>query len=172
MPTPISERIEAAVALLTPRPNERLLEIGCGTGQAIQAMLARQPTAHIVAIDRSEKAVARARIVNRAAIEAGRVAISIGDIEHGPVAPGGFDRVFAIRLNSFWTRPGVALPHVAASLGPEGELWLIYDGPADKVLSPVVASFQAFGLSDIRTESTVGTVRAFAIIGRLAGARG
>lgn len=169
MTGPVSPRILAAVDLLAPRPGERLLEIGCGTGQAIQAVVAHQPTATVVAIDRSDTAVARARIVNMAAIAAGRVSIAKGDIEHGPVEPGGFDRVFAIRVNSFWTRPGLALPHVARSLRPGGEIWILYDGPAARIVETVRSSLQAFGLRDIRTEECPG---ALAIVARVAGDRG
>jgi ubiquinone/menaquinone biosynthesis C-methylase UbiE len=165
----VSPRILAAVDLLAPRPGERLLEIGCGTGQAIQAVIARQPSATIVAIDRSDTAVARTRIVNAAAIAAGRVSITKGDIEHGPVAPGGFDRVFAIRVNSFWTRPGLALPHVARSLRPDGEVWILYDEPTTRIVETIRSSLQAFGLRNIRTEERPG---ALAIVARLAGHRG
>jgi SAM-dependent methyltransferase len=166
---PVSPRIQAAVDLLAPRPGERLLEIGCGTGQAIQAVIARQPTATVFAIDRSDTAVARAQVVNAPAIAAGRVGIAKGDIEQGPIAPCGFDRVFAIRVNSFWTRPGLALPHVAVSLRPGGEVWIIYDGPTARIIETIRSSLQAFGLRDIRTEERPG---ALAIVARVAGDRG
>lgn len=168
MTGPVSPRILAAVNLMAPRPGERLLEIGCGTGQAIQAVIDRALTATVVAIDRSGTAVARARIVNVAAIAAGRVSIATGDIEHGPVAPGGFDRVFAIRVNSFWTRPGLALPHVVRSLRPGGEAWILYDEPTAWIVETIRSSFQAFGLHDIRTKEAPG---ALAIVMRVAGDR-
>lgn len=161
MPSKPSPRIEAAIALLDPRPGEHLLEIGCGTGQAIEAVLARQPAARIVAIDRSDNAVARARVVNATTIATGRVEVLSGDIERAPVSPGGFDRVFAIRVNSFWTRPGIALPHVAASLRPGGALWIVYDAPSAKVVDPIVASLKAFGAQHIRSTTAAG---AFAIV--------
>lgn len=162
----ISPRILTAVDLLAPRPGERLLEIGCGTGQAIQAVIDRAPGATVVVIDRSDTAVARARIVNAAAIAAGRVSIARGDIEHGPVVPGGFDRIYAIRVNSFWTRPGLALPHLARSLHPGGEIWIIYDEPAARIVETVRSSLQDFGLQDIRTEQRPG---ALAIVARVPG---
>lgn len=161
-----SPRILAAVQLLNPRSGESLLEIGCGTGQAIEAILERERTARITAIDRSDKALARATTVNRAGIEAGRVRIFVADIEQAPAPPGGFDRVFAIRVNSFWTRPGVALPHVIASLRPGGEFWMIYDAPAAKISEPILTSLGVFGVEDVRTELTPG---AFAIVATVAG---
>lgn len=163
MSSAVSPRILAAIDLLAPRPGEHLLEIGCGTGQAIQAVLERQQTARVTAIDRSHKAVARARIVNRAALEDGRAAIAVGDIEEAPVEPRNFRRAFAIRVNSFWTHPGVALPNVAASLRPGGELWMIYDDPAAKVVGPITASLENSNLRFMRAETKPG---AFAIIAR------
>lgn len=161
VPSKPSPRIEAAIALLDPRPGEYLLEIGCGSGQAIEAALARQPAARIVAIDRSDKAVARARVVNATTIATGNVEVLSGDIEQASVSPGMFDRVFALRVNSFWTRPGVALPHVAASLRPDGALWIVYDGPSAKVVDPILKSLEAFGMRDVRTAASPG---AFAIV--------
>ncbi len=158
-----SARILAAVDLLDPRPGEHLLEIGCGTGQAIETILARRPDVVLTAIDRSEKAVARARAVNAAAIATAHATVSSGDVERGPMPVGPFDRVFAIRVNSFWTKPGRALPQIRATLAPGRELWMIYDEPADKVLGPILASLRIAGASHVRDAETAG---AFAIIAR------
>jgi SAM-dependent methyltransferase len=158
-----SARILAAVALLDPRPGEHLLEIGCGTGQAIEAILSRRPDVRVTAVDRSGTAVKRARTVNAGSIAASRTAVSIGDIEAGPLPAGRFDRIFAIRVNSFWTRPGVALPRVAGVLAAGGELWMIYDAPAEKVFGPIEASLSAFGTGFARRTERPG---AFAIVAR------
>lgn len=158
-----SQRILAAISLLDPRPGERLLEIGCGTGQAIEAVLFRQPTARVTAVDRSQTAVDRARIVNAGALADGRVSIALGDIDRGPVEPGGFDRAFCIRVNTFWTRPGTALPHVVASLRVGGEVWIIYDESLPKTDKPILDSMRALGLADVRGLSGAG---AWALLGR------
>jgi SAM-dependent methyltransferase len=108
--------------------------------------------------------VARARIVNAAAIAAGQVSIAKRDIELGPVEPGGFDRVFAIRVNSFWTRPGVALPHVVRSLRPGGEVWVLYDEPAARIVETIRSSFADFGLRDSRTGQRPGALAIMAAV--------
>jgi SAM-dependent methyltransferase len=159
-----SRRILDAVALLDPRPCERLLEIGCGTGQAIEAVLLYQPMASVMAIDRSQTAVDRARTVNAEAIADGRVSILLGDIDKGPVEPGNFDRVFAIRVNSFWTKPGLALPHVIASLRPGGEAWIIYDEPLPKIDGPILQSMRELGMEGVR--GVPGNGGAWALVAR------
>lgn len=161
-PFPVSARIAAAIDLLAPRDGERLLEVGCGTGQAT-ALICARTTARIVAIDRSATAVARARIVNAGAIAAGRADVWPGDIDKAAIPPGDFDRAFAIRVNSFWTKPGVALPHLATSLRAGGEAWVIYDADVDKSTGPVLRSMEAHGFADVRTLAVPG---AFAIVGR------
>jgi SAM-dependent methyltransferase len=161
-PIAASARIVAAVDLLAPRDGERLLEIGCGTGQAT-ALICVRTSARVVAIDRSDTAVARARIVNADAIAAGRAEVWRGDIDKAPIPPGDFDRAFAIRVNSFWTKPGVALPHLAASLRGGGEAWLLYDADVAKSTGPVLRSLEAHGFTDVRTLAAPG---AFAMVGR------
>lgn len=161
-PFAVSARIVAAVELLAPRDGERLLEIGCGTGQAT-ALICARTNARVVAIDRSDTAVARARIVNAGAIAVGQAEVRLGDIDRMLIQPGGFDRAFAIRVNSFWTKPGVALPHLAASLCAGGEAWIIYDADQAKSTGPVLRSLEAQGFDDLRTLAAPG---AFAIVGR------
>ena len=114
-------------------------------------------------IDRSDTAVARARIVNVAAIAAGRADVWPGDIDKAPIPPGDFDRAFAIRVNSFWTKPGVALPNLVASLRAGGEAWILYDADVAKSTRPVLRSLEEHGFTDVRTLAAPG---AFALVGR------
>ena len=95
-PFPVSARIAAAVDLLAPGDGERLLEIGCGTGQAT-ALICARTSARVVAIDRSDTAVARARIRGRA-------------FKTGAGYPGAV-------VNAAWNGRGLIL---AASLGLAG----------------------------------------------------
>lgn len=157
-----SARIAAAVDLLAPRPGETLFEIGCGTGQAIALILARQPTAEVAAIDRSQVAVAQARKLNAEAIATGRCRIELGDIDR-QAARMPVDRVFSIRVNTFWTKPGRAARHVAASLRPGGEFWAIWDEHAGKVVAPTIAGLEGAGFASVRT---VHAERAFAVVAR------
>ena len=55
----LSARLAAVVDALSLRPGLRVLEIGCGTGAAARAVADRIGDGHVLAIDRSAKAVAQ-----------------------------------------------------------------------------------------------------------------
>src|SRR5690606_35666294 len=60
MPPKLSPRLAAIVEALPLRGGMRVLEIGCGPGVAARAVLQRVGTGHVLAIDRSAKAIAQA----------------------------------------------------------------------------------------------------------------
>lgn len=99
----LSPRLAAVVGALPLRPGMRVLEIGCGPGAAARAIAHRIGGGHILAIDRSAKAVQQAIVASAAEIAAGRmsvrqVAIEDFELEAGE-AP--FDLAFAIRVGAF-----------------------------------------------------------------------
>ena len=59
--TRLSPRLQAVVDALPLQPGSRVLEIGCGPGAAARAIANRLDTGHILAIDRSAKAIDQAR---------------------------------------------------------------------------------------------------------------
>lgn len=132
-------RILAAVDLLAPRPNERILEIGCGAGVALELVLERlgdpgagASHARVVGIDRSGTAVARAARRNEAAVADGRLALEEVELAGFGDASGPFDAAFAINVNCFWTGDAAAeLDVLRRLLAPEGRLLLAWDAPVD-----------------------------------------
>lgn len=126
----LSPRLAAIVAALPLRPGIRVLEIGCGPGAMARAMALRVGAGHVLGIDRSAKAVARALAGSPALIATGRLAfrqVAIEDFERAPgEAP--FDLAVAIRVGVLDGRhPGreaAALRRLAAALVPGGRLHL------------------------------------------------
>ena len=55
------------------RPGLRVLEIGCGPGAMARAIAARIGDGHVLAIDRSAKAIAQAAASSQADIALGRL---------------------------------------------------------------------------------------------------
>ena len=102
MPTTLSPRLAAIVDALPLRPESRLLEIGCGTGAAARAVAARLTTGHILAIDRSASAVARATASAAPLISSGRMSVRHVAAEDLTLEAGEqpYDLVFAVRVGA------------------------------------------------------------------------
>lgn len=127
---PLSPRLRSLVAALPLQPHSRVLEIGCGPGAAARAVAARLTDGHILAIDRSAKAVAQAREASAAEIAGGRLSVrqsSIEEFQREPDEPP-FDIVFAARVGALDGRhpaAGVkAMARIAAALAPHGRLFV------------------------------------------------
>ena len=73
--TRLSPRLQAVVDALPLQPGSRVLEIGCGSGAAARAIANRLDTGHILAIDRSAKAIDQARANAADEIASGRLAV-------------------------------------------------------------------------------------------------
>ena len=127
---PLSPRLAAIVDALPLAPDARVLEIGCGPGAAARAVAARLDTGHVVAIDRSARAVAQARASGATAIAAGRLSVRHAAIEDFARQPGEapFDLVFAVRVGALDGRhPQVgrrAWTRITAALAPGGRVFV------------------------------------------------
>ncbi len=102
VPTELSPRLAAVVNALPLQPQFRVLEIGCGPGAAARAVAVRLVTGHVLAIDRSAKAIAQARTAAAAEIASGRMSLRQVAAEHVVLAADEepFDLVFAIRVGA------------------------------------------------------------------------
>ena len=130
MPAGLSPRLAEIVAALPLEPHLRVLEIGCGPGAAARAVAARLTTGHILAIDRSATAIARALKNAAAEIASGRLSVRQVAAEDFTLQPEEepFDLVFAIRVGALDGRHPVAgqqaLQRIAAATVPEARLFL------------------------------------------------
>ena len=96
----LSARLKELVEALPLRPGLRVLEIGCGPGAAAREIARRIETGHVLAIDRSAKAIQQAEESSRKEIAAGRMSVRQVAIEEFELKAGEapFDIVFAIRV--------------------------------------------------------------------------
>jgi cyclopropane fatty-acyl-phospholipid synthase-like methyltransferase len=133
---PAPNRITWAVELLDVRPDDRVLEIGCGRGVAATLICQRLQSGRLVGLDRSATAITAARALAAACVEAGSASFHTGALAAvAPAALGRFDKVLAVNVNLFWTKPApVELQLVAELLEPGGRLQLVYEPPsADRI---------------------------------------
>jgi cyclopropane fatty-acyl-phospholipid synthase-like methyltransferase len=130
MSSRLSPRLVAVVESLPLSPDARVLEIGCGPGAAARAVARRLQSGHILAIDRSAKAVAQARAASRTEIESGRMSVRQADAETFELETGEqpFDIVFAVRVGALDGRHpeagSRAMVRVRAALAPGGRVFV------------------------------------------------
>lgn len=144
MASEVPERVRWAVEQLEPRPGERVLDIGSGTGASVEVLVdllvdplrgqdaAAPAPPVVVAIDRSAKAVERIRRRVPQSVAAGTVDLRVCDVAGLDTAVGPLDAAIAVNVNVFWTSDAAPeLATLARVLAPGGRLLLAYgDGPA------------------------------------------
>jgi ubiquinone/menaquinone biosynthesis C-methylase UbiE len=141
----LSPRLAEIVNALPIRPGMRVLEIGCGSGAAARAVAAQLGTGHILAVDRSSKAIAQARQLAAAEIASGRMSLRQVSAEELELLPGEelFDLAFAIRVGVLDGRHPeagrLAVARIAAMLRPGGRLFVDGGRPLRELpLSPTI----------------------------------
>lgn len=107
----MSDRLRRVVDRLDLRPDDRVLEIGCGHGVA--ATLVCERGARLTAVDRSPKMIAAAARRNAAYVDAGQAEFLVGSLEELELGDRRFDKIFAVRVRAFearlverWLAPG------------------------------------------------------------------
>ena len=98
----LSPRLAAVVDALPLQPDSRVLEVGCGPGAAARAVAERLVTGHVLAIDRSARAVAQAAEAGREQIDSGRLRVRQVAVEDLVLLPEDepFDIIFAVRVGA------------------------------------------------------------------------
>ncbi len=126
----LSPRLTSLVDALPLRPGIRVLEIGCGPGAAAREIARRVGDGHVLAIDRSARAIAQAQASCAAEIRAGRLSLRCVAIEDFELEPGEepFDLAFAARVGALDGRhrelEEQALRRIARALRADGRLFI------------------------------------------------
>lgn len=139
MPPEMSARLLAIVDALPLRPGLRVIEIGCGPGVLARAIARRIGDGHVLAIDRSAKAIAQATALSAPEIAAGTLRLrhaAAGDLVLDPgEAP--YDIAVAVRVGALDGRhpeaEDRAKARIAAALHPHGRLFIDGGNPLREV---------------------------------------
>jgi SAM-dependent methyltransferase len=114
---------EAAVTDLGPRPGDRVLDAGCGTGRALPHLReAVGPAGTVIGVDLTPEMLAEA--VHKGRGEAG--ALLLADAARLPLRDGVLDAVFAAGLVGHLPDPEGALRELARATRPGGRLALFH----------------------------------------------
>ncbi|KIC94361.1 class I SAM-dependent methyltransferase [Flavihumibacter solisilvae] len=135
----LSKRLAEIVDALPVKKGSRILEIGCGTGVAAREIAGRLGNGHILAIDRSSKAIEQAikgsaTEISKGSLTFRKTTIEEFELEAGEVP---FDFAFAIRVGALDGRhPEIeqqALAKIAKALKPGGKLFIDGGDPLKEV---------------------------------------
>lgn len=126
----MSERLRSVVEQLDVRPDDRVLELGCGHGVAATLVCERLEGGHLTAVDRSAKMIQASTRRNAAYVEAGRAEFLVATLEDLDLGDRCFDKIFAVRVGLFHRDPERARGIVERWLAPGGALFVFYDQPS------------------------------------------
>jgi ubiquinone/menaquinone biosynthesis C-methylase UbiE len=141
------------VDLLAVQPQDRVLEVGCGPGTALQRFVAQASQGQVVGLDLSAVALSQAVRRNKTAVASGRLVVRIGDAAALDLRDGWFDKVASTHVLYFWQDPARVYAELSRVLAPGGGCATAYqEGP--RMPAPAQASFLASG----RKLYTVGQV--------------
>jgi trans-aconitate methyltransferase len=135
----IPARIRWAVDFMDVRPNDHILEIGCGPGAGAELICSRLESGRLFAIDRSESGVDRTRRRCAKFIEAGRLTVRQIDLATLRVPVKRLTKVFAFNVNLFWVRKcddEVALLHERVL--PGGAVYFFYEANRPELIPNIV----------------------------------
>lgn len=129
MARPVAERLVWAMGRMKIDPSDRVLEIGCGHGDAVSLIGSRLASGTITAIDRSETMVAAASRKNASLVSSGRanfIAASLHEVDWGQRQ---FNLIFAVNVNLFWMQAAKELAIIGQLLLPGGTVYLFNQPP-------------------------------------------
>lgn len=127
-----------AMTALAPRPGERILDVGCGSGETtLELADAVAPGGEVLGADISRPLLDVAR--RRAAGRAG-VSFLEADVQAHPFAPASFDAVFSRFGVMFFADPPAAFANMRRALKPGGRLaFVCWRTPAENPIMTLPA---------------------------------
>ena len=167
-----SERLRWAVSALGVEPGDRVLEVGCGHGVAVELVCERLGDGRITAVDRSAKMIAMARERNRGCARARFVNASV---ERADLGRERYDKVFAVHVAAL-QRSGEPIDVVRRRLVTGGSLHLFSQAPGWRTVADAegfaaglggMLEREGFTLAAVEV-ARVGSVFATCVVARVA----
>ncbi len=115
--TYIEATVRETMKRLHLKPNQRLLDVGCGTGSLLERIIRFFPDTHATGMDPSPEMLdmARGKYLDGVDFKAGWA-------ESLPFHDDSFDVVVSCNTFHYWRQPARALDEIARVLRPEGQL--------------------------------------------------
>jgi ubiquinone/menaquinone biosynthesis C-methylase UbiE len=163
------------VELLELSPPDRVLEVGCGPGVALQVCLERLKGGTAVGIDHSDVMIGQAQRRNARAIEAKCLKLLLGTLADLPASEAAFDRIFSINVIQFIDDKQAFIRESMNRLVPGGVLAITFQPRGRKptreaaltMARAITESMTHSGFTDIHTEILeMSPVPAICVLGR------
>jgi len=113
--------------LMSVQGDDRIIEIGSGTGKLIHKMAHKMDNGLVEGIDFSSAMVLVARKKNKNNIVKGRVKILEGDFDNMPYEKEKYSKACSVNTLYFWPSPIHTAKKIADILKPEGKLILAFE---------------------------------------------
>jgi SAM-dependent methyltransferase len=116
-----------AVDLMQVQPGENILEIGFGTGQAIQLLAQQTHAARVIGVDTSAMMVSKAKRLNAEMVRRGQVSLQKADVAQLPDFDCRFDKVLAINSVMYWPEHKLEriLKDLRSRMAPGGMIYFV-----------------------------------------------
>jgi ubiquinone/menaquinone biosynthesis C-methylase UbiE len=113
--------------LMSVKTDDRIIEIGSGTGKLIYKMAQNINTGRIEGVDFSSAMVSVARKKNKNSIAKGRVKITEGNFDNMPYKREKFSKACSVNTLYFWPSPVHTAKKISGILKPDGKLLLAFE---------------------------------------------
>jgi ubiquinone/menaquinone biosynthesis C-methylase UbiE len=104
---------------------QSIVELGCGGGRNAHRLLEEYPQAHLVAVDYSEKSLAKTEQVNRDFVAEGRCTLVEANVSGLPLEDDSFDLATAFETVYFWPGPVESFREVRRMLRDSGTFLVV-----------------------------------------------
>jgi len=104
------------------RPNERVLDVGCGNGWLCRQIASLVPHGSVIGVDVSDEMVRRAE---QAARGIKRLTFAAGTAENIPAVDGAITRAVSVESAYYWPDPVQGLREIFRVLAPGGSAWIL-----------------------------------------------
>jgi ubiquinone/menaquinone biosynthesis C-methylase UbiE len=150
------ERARWTLSLLEIRPGDRLLDVGCGPGVALELALKDGRLASATGLDHSATVLEQARRRLASAHRSGRVELIEGSLNEPSLEGPRFDRICSMNVIQFLSDKAEALARLKSLLKPGGRLATTYQPRGS---SPTREAAMAMAETLVGLMETLGFVR-------------
>jgi ubiquinone/menaquinone biosynthesis C-methylase UbiE len=113
---------EPVLPLMDLKPNDRVLDLGCGSGWLCRRIARLVPEGRVVGIDIAPEMVRRARAVSR---EHANLNFMEGAADRIPCGGGSFSKIVSVESAYYWPDPAACVGEMFRVLAKGGSAWIL-----------------------------------------------